>query len=71
MVKAMLIVGRVYRQRLIWISKELKRQRFDCGAKTPPGDRLLLALEDVKQTGGAAVEAEDKSPAERATTAKY
>jgi transposase len=69
--KAMLIAERVRSERLVQIIKELQRHRFGRRAETLPEDQLLLALEEVEQTeAGAAAEAEEKSPAERATAAK-
>jgi transposase len=69
--KAMLIAERVRSERLVQIIKELQRHRFGRRAETLPEDQLLLALEDIEQTeAGAAAEAEQKSPAHRAATAK-
>jgi transposase len=69
--KAMLIAERVRSERLVQIIRELQRHRFGRRAETLPEDQLLLALEDIELTeAGAAAEAEQKSPAERAAATK-
>jgi transposase len=69
--KAMLIAERVRSERLVQIIKELQRHRFGRRAETLPEEQMLLALEEVEQTeAGAAAQAEEQSPAERATVVR-
>jgi transposase len=69
--KAMLIAERVRSERLVQIIKELQRHRFGRRAETLPEEQMLLALEEVEQTeAGAAAQAEEQSPAERAAVVR-
>ena len=69
--KAVLIAERVRSERLVQIIKELQRHRFGRRAETLPEEQMLLALEEVEQTeAGAAAQAEEQSPAERAAVVR-